>query len=278
MKGKQSGKKYQVYYLGLTIALLWIVLPVFAKNVLYRTMDVLHAPLQTGAAKAGEIQDNWAMRLNSKNRLIEENRRLGRELARARMELNQKESDDHYVNRLERLLSLDPVLDHHLEYARIIRRDVNAWFEMLVLDKGSRHGLEVGQAVVSEEGLVGRVSEVGPFHSKVSLISSPGFRVTVNAPNDDRPIAYSGAGQLMWEPLRARVQHVPQDLVPTEQDAIPLYTSGLGEGLPEGLFVGELVGVEPELEGLFQKGEVRLRNSLRSLREVAILIPLEQSN
>ena len=278
MKGTQAGKKYQVYYLGLTLALLWLVLPVFAKHVLYRTMEVLHAPIQTTAAKAGEIQDNWAMRLNSKNRLVDENRRLGRELARARLELNQKASTDHYVNRLERLLSLEPTRDHHPEYARIIRRDVNAWFEMVVLDKGSLHGVEIGQAVISGEGLVGRISEVGPIHSKVSLVSSPGFRVTVNAPNDDRPIAFSGAGQLLWEPLRARVQHVPQDISPTDGEVIPLYTSGLGEGLPEGLYVGDLMTVEPELEGLFQKGEVRLRDSLRSLREVAILIPLKQTN
>jgi cell shape-determining protein MreC len=56
---------------------------------------------------------------------------------------------------------------------------------------------------------------------------------------------------------------------------LPLYTSGLGEGLPEGLYVGELVSVETEMEGLFQRGTVRLQESLRHAREVVVLIPLD---
>jgi len=278
MKGTQSGKKQRVYYLGLGIILLWIVLPVFLKNLLYRGMDLFHAPLQSVAATAGEIQDNWALRLNSKNRLISQNRELSRELAQARMEINRTQSIRHYVDRMERLLALEPVRDHRPEYARIIRRDVNAWFEVLLVDKGSLQGVGPGMAVVSKDGLVGRISEVGKLHSKVTLISSPTFRVTVNTPNDDRPIAFSGKGQRVWESLTARVQHVPQDISATAEHPIPLYTSGLGEGLPEGLYVGELLSVEPELEGLFQRGEVRLRDSLRSLREVVILIPLKQGD
>ena len=196
--------------------------------------------------------------------------------SRAKMEISKVQSTRHYVDRLERLLSLEPIEDHRVEYARILRRDVNAWFEVMLLDKGSKHGVLKGMAVVSADGLVGRISDVGILHSKVTLISSPAFRVTVNTPNDDRPIAYGGKGQRMWDALSAEVHHVPQDISASSDQPIALYTSGLGEGLPQGLFVGNLVSVKAELEGLFQKGDVELVDSLRSLREVAILIPLER--
>jgi len=278
MKGKQSAKKHRVYYLGLVIMLGWLVLPVFVKNILYRGMDLFQAPVQSAAAKLGEVQDYWALRLNSKNQMIAKSREVSRELARARMEIIRMQSVNHYIDRLEKLLSLEPVRDYHPEYARIIRRDVNAWFEVILLDKGRRHGVLQGAAVVSQDGLVGRVSDVSELHCTVTLLSSPAFRVTVNTPNDDRPIAFSGKGQRIWDPLVAQVQHVPQDIFASPEHPIPLYTSGLGEGLPEGIYVGDLISMEPELEGLFQKGQVRLLDSLRSLREVAILIPLKQGN
>ena len=278
MKSQSFAKKHRASYWALLALLAWILAPVFVKSILYHGMELFHAPELTVAGTVGELQDYAALRLHSKNRLIDANRRLSRELARARLEQGQSHATRHYLNRLERLLSLEPVVDFRSEYARIVRREVSAWFEGFVLDKGHRHGVTPGLAVVSGDGLVGRVSEVSEGHCRVLLVSSPSFRVTVHTANDVRPIAFTGAGQRAWDSLEGKVQHVPQDVVADAQQRRPLYTSGLGDGLPEGLYLGDLVSVEPEMEGLFQRGEVQLPGSLRSLREVAILIPLEQRN
>ena len=264
--------------MGIGLLLLWILLPVFVKNLLYRGMDLFHAPVETLAAKGGELQDYWALRLRSKNEWIEAYRELSRKQSHDRMKLNQMMSINLYVNRLEHLLAMNPVRDYQPVYARVIRRDTNAWFEVIVIDKGDLDGVRKGQAVVFLEGLVGRVSEVRSQTATVTLVSSPLFRITVNTPHDDRPISFSGNGQLVWEPPTASAHHIPQDVEADEDNPLQLFTSGLGGGLPAGICVGELISVEPELEGLFKKGEVRLSEGLNSLREVAVLIPLEQGN
>jgi cell shape-determining protein MreC len=212
MKSQGSIRRSRWWMLCMAGALLWWILPVFAKNLLYRSVDLFHAPLQMMAGKVGEVQDYAALRLSTRNELIEQNRSLSRELAHLRLQAQRQHAIGNYVDRLERLLALSPATNHRPEYARIIRRDVHAWFEVVLLDKGSLHGVEPGMAVVYRDGLLGRVKEVGPLQSRVILLTSPGFRLTVNAGNDSRPIAYSGGGQRMWEPLQAQVQHVPQDV------------------------------------------------------------------
>lgn len=268
----------RVYYVGMGLLLLWILLPVFVKSLLYRGIDLFYAPVELLASKGGEIQDYWALRLRSRNQLIEDYRDLSRKQSHDRMKLNQLNSINLYVNRLERLLSMSPVRDHQAAYARVIRRDANAWFETIVIDKGQRDGVQTGQAVVFVHGLVGRVSEVRNTVAHVTLVSSPLFRITVNTPNDDRPISLNGRGQLAWETLAATAHHIPQDIVAGEENPLQLFTSGLGGGLPAGILVGDLISVEPELEGLFKKGEVRLSKELNFLREVAVLIPLDLGN
>lgn len=253
----------------------WVILPVFLKSFLYRGVDLFHAPIESFASKWGETQDYWALRLRSKNQLIEDYRALSRQQSHDRMQFNQLNSISSYVDRLERLLSMSPKRDYRAEYARVIRRDVNTWLESIKIDKGRKDGIELNQAVVFVDGLVGRVSEVKQTVATVTLISSPAFRITVNSPNDDRSIAFSGRGQNMWQSPKAAAHHIPQDIDVNETHPLELYTSGLGGAMPAGIFVGELVLVEPELEGLFQKGEIRLSKALRSLREVAVLIPLE---
>ena len=78
----------------------------------------------------------------------------------------------------------------------------------------------------------------------------------------------------MWDSLEGAARHIPTDVGTQDGESLELHTSGLGGDIPGGIPVGELAAVEPEVEGLFQSGRVRLDSGLRSLREVSILIPL----
>ncbi len=270
-----AGKKWGVVYLGVLLLLGWFLLPVVIKTFIYRGTEVFLAPVDVVANKVGEAQDYMALRLKGKNQLLRDVRQLSRRNSLAQNKLHQQENQEHYVDRMERLLAFEPVRDYEFAYARVSQRLVSGWFDSLVIDKGSRHGLKEEMAVVYAEGLVGKISKVEGSKSTVTLVSSPSFRITVNPAIDTRPIAYQGMGQTPWSPLLASVEHIPSDLLPNDENPITLYTTGLSGSLPAGLKVGILESVEPEMEGLFNKGKVRLDEGLRSLREVAVLIPLE---
>src|SRR5438105_940509 len=55
--------------------------------------------------------------------------------------------------------------------ATVIARDPSNILASVVLGVGTNDGVRVGHVVVSDQGLVGRVSEVGPSYSKVLLIT-----------------------------------------------------------------------------------------------------------
>jgi rod shape-determining protein MreC len=253
----------------------WILLPVYAKHLLYRNTQAFQAPVLHFFARGGEVQDYWALRLHSKQELIKALRAQGRSQSYYRFKLQQVGDQEHYIDRLERLLAMPPAVESRTLHARIVRRDVNAWFEQFEINRGSRDGVRVGQAVVSYFGLVGRVIEVRSDEAIVMLITSPRFRITVNTLNDARPITFAGNSQVAAAPLDAIVHSIPRDVRIEYDQKTPVFTSGLGGHVPSGIQVGYLVATEPETEGLFLKGKVNLDEGLRSLREVAVLIPLQ---
>ncbi|MBI2774121.1 MAG: rod shape-determining protein MreC [Chloroflexi bacterium] len=62
--------------------------------------------------------------------------------------------------------------------APVISRDPSGILQTVLLGVGSDAGVRVGNVVVSEQGVVGRVSEVGSGYSKVLLITDPGSNVS----------------------------------------------------------------------------------------------------
>jgi rod shape-determining protein MreC len=160
------------------------------------------------------------------------------------------------------------------EVARVVRRDLSAWWQQIVIRKGKDFDIPVGAAVVFSGGVVGRVVEVGALTSRVELVTSPNFRMAANFEGDERPVVYQGLPQSGFGDSRGTVRDAPQDVVASTQIPLKLVSTRLGGTFPPGLMVGRVSWLEPGSTGIFQSGEVELDARLLSLREVAVLIPL----
>ena len=60
-----------------------------------------------------------------------------------------------------------------LVMGRVIGREAATWTRMIVIDRGTKDGVQSDMAVVTHQGLVGTVVEAGPNSSKVELILDP---------------------------------------------------------------------------------------------------------
>lgn len=104
-------------------------------------------------AQLEELQhknDTLTIRLQEAEQALAENERL----------LGLLDAKDEYE-------TLDPV------YARVISRTPGAWFDTFSVNRGTLDGVSVGMAVITADGLVGRVYEVGLNYAKVlSIIDS----------------------------------------------------------------------------------------------------------
>ena len=63
--------------------------------------------------------------------------------------------------------------------AAVISRKTGSWWRQIILNKGSRDGVEIGNPVIGPGGLLGRVNNTSLFTSTVTLLTSPESKVGV---------------------------------------------------------------------------------------------------
>ena len=81
--------------------------------------------------------------------------------------------------RLRQILSLqESSNDEHIS-AAVISRKTGSWWRQIILNKGSKDGVEIGDIVVGPGGLLGRVKNTSLFTSSVTLITSPESKLGV---------------------------------------------------------------------------------------------------
>jgi len=81
--------------------------------------------------------------------------------------------------RLRQILSLqESSNDKHIS-AAVISRKTGGWWRQIILNKGSKDGVEIGNIVIGPGGLLGRVKNTSLFTSSVTLITSPESKLGV---------------------------------------------------------------------------------------------------
>ncbi|MEO6002311.1 MAG: rod shape-determining protein MreC [Opitutus sp.] len=258
---------------GLIVAA-WLVIPVVIKSFTRATFFELTAPIPVSASYARDLQNFWGLRAHSKNELIEAGKDLTRLASSYSFSVQQISELQSQVTRLEALLHMPAASNYRFEHARIVRRDFSAWWQRMVIRKGSNYGIPVGAPVVFTGGVVGRVTEVYAYTSVVELIGSPSVRIAGAIEGDNRPVSFQGGINRTFGPPSGVIEFVPLDVFASATMPKRLVTSGLGGVFPAGLTLGTVIKVEPSTDGLFKTGEVQLDPNLASLTEVTVLVPI----
>ena len=157
--------------------------------------------------------------------LRSENARLRRELDEARAEAIRGADADRERQRLLQLQGLDYAGGLDSVPARVISTAPTNFQLTITLDKGSDARVDVGMPVVTDAGLVGRVTEVSKLRSTVLLITDPQSNVGVRLANSGEHGVARGAGTNNPLPLDLITTEVPVEV------GEPVVTSGLERGL-----------------------------------------------
>ena len=81
--------------------------------------------------------------------------------------------------RLREILSLQNSSDNGNISASVISRKTGSWWRQIILNKGSKDGVEIGNTVIGPGGLLGRVNNTSLFTSSVTLLTSPESKLAV---------------------------------------------------------------------------------------------------
>ena len=195
--------------------------------------------------------------------LRQENLHLQGEVGLLKRRIQQLEDQALETQRLQRLLGFRQSWPAEFLSARVVGKDATNWFKTVLLDRGSPDGVRRNMAVVTADGLVGRVVEVTPTISRVQLLTDPVSSVggLVQRTRVTGIVSGNlGAG--------ARVRYLPllADVVPGDE----VVTSGMGGVFPKGIPVGRIIAVERKSGALFAEAVLTPSAELGRLEEVMI--------
>ncbi|MEE0830772.1 MAG: rod shape-determining protein MreC [Longicatena sp.] len=133
---------------------------------------------------------------------------------------------------------------YELKWANVIARDATHWNNEITIDKGKKDGIKEGLAVQSVYGMIGKVSSVSQFTSKVKLLTSEDKTNSVSIKiNLDKKHSVDGILQSYDVNLGQYVIYLYDDNDKVEK-GMQIITSGMGKSYPSGLLIGTVERVQ----------------------------------
>ncbi len=211
---------------------------------------VVTAPIQTGLAKASRATFGlWTTYLDWKN-VRAENRRLREEVQELRVQsLRVIETDDEN-RRLRRLLALQEQLPLTTLSGEIIAREWGGWIRSLTVNRGRGDNVPRLTAVISPNGLIGRVVDVRPGASIVQVLTDPTSTVGAHVLRTRTPGIVEGdpRGTL-------RFKFMARDGAAIQNGDV-LVTAGQGGLFPRGIPIGTVRSIDNRGAALFHYAEL----------------------
>lgn len=150
------------------------------------------------------------------------------------LELTGKEKRE--LEELRQVFQCESLKEEQIVAADVAALDYSDWQGVFLIDRGSEEGIKEGCAVVSGDGLVGKVTEVSPNTAKVATILSQQAKVSFQTAKGERTGVLQSDG---GEGLEGYLLEEDETL----KKGARLITSGIGT-YPEGLELGKVTRVE----------------------------------
>jgi len=199
----------------------------------------------------------------------DENDSLKQRIQELEVELKGKEELAAENQRLKSLLDLKGSSKYKVLTARIIGRDPSVWFDSSIIDRGSLDGVKLNMPVVTNGGLVGRVTAVGPLTSQVDMITrdKSGVGGVIGEISASSALGVI-SGTSKKDIVEMRYVAGSYDVQPGQV----VYTTGQDGIYPPGLKIGEIVEVISGSATTPHRIFVRPSAGLTSMQEVAVLL------
>jgi len=198
-----------------------------------------------------------------------ENQKLHSEIDRLKMELAKRQEESEEVKRLRGLAGLqDPGIGKTI-VARVIGRDPAQQHLTLTIDKGRSQGVKPDSAVMTPDGIVGRVIYVSNFYAVVQLILDTQSSVGAIVQSTRRQAILNGNGG----------RELDLDFIDDDNDikeGDKFVTSGQDRIYPKGLPVGTIISIGPR-RGMFKTVRIRPQADFERIEEVICVIDRPQS-
>ena len=197
----------------------------------------------------------------------QENRELKFEIERLRLEQVRLSDDAQQARRLQALLSFKETYIAKTVAAQVIGSSGSEQSRSVYIDKGTSAGVDKDMAVITADGLVGKVLRAFGSSAQVLLINdqSSGVGVILDKSRLQGVIKGTASGEVVVEKVMTDEQVTPGERI---------VTSGGDQIFPKGITVGTVMKVTPGAD-LFLNIRVKPSANLSRLEEVLVITKKE---
>ena len=231
-----------------------LALAIMVADARFRALDLARAavatityPLQQAALAPGDILRRIGDFFVTQNKLQRENVELKQSVLKKSEELQRMSLMESELANLRKLLGARELIQENSTLAEILHSGRNPFRRKVIVDKGAKNGIQLGEAVISADGVLGQVTAVFPFTSEVTLLTDKNQAVPVMLRRNGLRAVVFGNGRdgtldLPFIPLNADVQNGDM-----------LVTSGIDGTYPAGLFIAKVTNIERNATSAFAR-------------------------
>jgi rod shape-determining protein MreC len=201
-------------------------------------ISLLISPLQYVVDLPIRLAGDATESLSSRENLLSENARLHEENLQLKAQLQKYDALKNENTRLRNLMQASEQVDNYFQIAEIMSIDLDPYKQLVVINKGSRDNVMLGQPVLDAQGVMGQVIEVSAIRSVAMLISDPSHALPVQVNRNGLRTLAVGTGN----PALMELRFIPTSADIVEGDIVS--TSGLGERFPPDYPVARVTRIE----------------------------------
>lgn len=229
-------------------------------------------PMQKGINSVGTWFMSRADDLKSLRDVMQENRELQEQVDQLTQELNTIKLEQYELDNLRELMDLDQKYPSYEKVAaRVIGVDGGNWFNIFLIDKGTRDGIEKDMNVIAGSGLVGIVIDTGPNYAKVRSIIDDASNVSGMALSTADRCIINGNLASMNENQVIEFSDLKcdDDTVATGEQIV---TSHISDKYLEGILIGYVSTIERDSNNLTYSGTITPAVDFQHLQEVLVIL------
>ncbi len=197
--------------------------------------------------------------------LIHENQRLRHQQLLLNAQIQRLTALEVENRRLRTLLDSATQMRERVLIAELLTVDSDPYRHRILLNRGQKQGVQVGQPLLDQRGVVGQIVHANPLSSTAILITDPNHALPVQVNRNGLRTLAVGTGNYQ----RLELPYVPNNYDIQVGDV--LMTSGMGGRFPRGYPVGVVTAVEFDPGSPFARIDARPAVELDRIREVLVL-------
>jgi len=281
MKRKKNKNSFPARYLLLVLCGICLIVMFLAYSVggtsggpLNSVASYIFVPMQKGINSVGTFFSNKSDRFQTLESVMDENTKLKEQVEKLSTELNTVKLEQYELEDLRELYKLDQ--KYKKVAANVIGKDSGNWFNVFLIDKGKKDGIEKDMNVMAGNGLVGIVIDVGPHYAKVRSIIDDTSKVSGMVTTTSDNLIVSGSLQKMNEDMVIEFNNLnDKDNEVSIND--PVVTSAVSYNYQQGILIGYISSIETDSNNLTKSGTITPAVDFEHIEEVLVILNKKQT-